>query len=122
MLVIRKEGTHDADAIRRVHRAAFGGADPVEVGLVDALRADVGWLPHLSLVAVRDGAVVGHVVATRAWVGDVPALAAAISASFKRPAAPPALAARAHDFSDGHTLPGYLEVLLPEGAGGPVHA
>lgn len=55
-------------------------------------------------------------------VGDVPALAAAISASLKRPAAPPALAARAHDFSEAHTLPGYLEVLLPEYAGSPVHA
>ena len=63
------------------------------------------------------------------WAADdvlrrflVPALAAAISASLKGPAAPPALAARAHDFSDEHTLPGYLEVLLPEYAGGPVHA
>lgn len=55
-------------------------------------------------------------------VGDVSALAAAISASLRLPAAPPALAARAHDFSDEHTLPGYLKVLLPEGAGGPVHA
>lgn len=33
------------------------------------MRADAGWLPRLSLVAVGDGAVVGHVLATRAWVG-----------------------------------------------------
>ena len=44
------------------------------MGLVDALRADQGWLPHLSLVAVVDGQVAGHVLATRAHVDDVPAL------------------------------------------------
>jgi len=74
VLAVQRERAGDADAIRAVHRAAFDGDGPVEARLVDALRADPGWLPHLSLVAVRDGAVVGHVVATRAWVGDVTAL------------------------------------------------
>lgn len=74
VLVVRRERADDVDAIREVHRAAFGAADAVEAGLVDALRAAPGWLPHLSLVAVRGGVVVGHVVATRARVGDVAAL------------------------------------------------
>ena len=74
VLTIRRERADDTDVIRAVHRAAFEGADPVEARLVDALRADPGWLPHFSLVAVRDAEVVGHVVATRAWVGDVAAL------------------------------------------------
>jgi predicted N-acetyltransferase YhbS len=74
VLTVRRERAGDADAIRAVHRAAFGAADAVEARLVDALRADSGWLPHLSLVAVRDGEVVGHVVATRAWVGAVAAI------------------------------------------------
>jgi len=74
VLTVRRERTGDADAIRAVHRAAFGADDAVEARLVDALRADSGWLPHLSLVAVRASEVVGHVVATRAWVGDVAAL------------------------------------------------
>jgi putative acetyltransferase len=74
VLTVRRERAEDADAIRAVHCAAFGGDDPVEARLVDALRADSGWLPHLSLVAERDGEVVGHVMATRAWVGDVAAL------------------------------------------------
>ena len=74
VLTVRREGPGDVEPIRDVHRAAFGGGEPVEAGLVDALRADAGWLPHLSLVAVRDGELVGHVVATRARVGDVPAL------------------------------------------------
>ena len=74
VLAVRRERAGDVDAIRDVHRAAFGGANAVEATLVDALRADPGWLPHLSLVAERDGDLIGHVVATRAWIADVPAL------------------------------------------------
>jgi putative acetyltransferase len=76
-LTIRRSGSGDEEAVRAVHRAAFsreGGGEPVEVGLVDALRADPGWLPHLSLVAVVDRDVVGHVVATRAAVDGERAL------------------------------------------------
>jgi putative acetyltransferase len=74
VLTVRREGPGDMGPIRDVHRTAFGGGEPVEAGLVDALRADAAWLPHLSLVAARNGETVGHVVATRARVGDVPAL------------------------------------------------
>ncbi len=55
VLRVRPEGPADADAIRAVHRAAFGGGEPAEAALVDALRADAGWLPGFSLVAVGDG-------------------------------------------------------------------
>jgi len=39
---------------------------------VDALRADpTAWIPELSLVAEdHDGAVIAHVVCSRAWVGE----------------------------------------------------
>lgn len=76
VLEVRRSRRGDTEPVRAVHRAAFarGTGDPVEVGLVDALRADAGWLPHLSLVAVVDGRLVGHVVATRATVDGVPAL------------------------------------------------
>lgn len=76
VLEVRRERVGDATAIRAVHRAAFalGGAEPVEVGLVEALWADLGWMPHLALVAVVRGTVVGHVVATRATVDGAPAL------------------------------------------------
>lgn len=73
-LVVRRERSGDVAAIAAVHRAAFGSGDPVEVGLVAALRADPAWLAHLSLVAVADGRLVGHVVATRATVDGAPAL------------------------------------------------
>jgi putative acetyltransferase len=79
---VRREQPADHDAVRAVHRAAFGrrctdrSEDVVEARLTDALRADVGFLPHLSLVAVRDDAVVGHVLAARGWLEPlgVPAL------------------------------------------------
>lgn len=70
---VRRERRGDEDAVREVHRAAFvqqGNDPPVETTLLDRLRADPAWLPHLSLVAVADGEVVGHVVATRAAIGS----------------------------------------------------
>ena len=75
-MLIRRERAEDVDAIAEVHSAAFAGATdpPVEVGLVTALRADDGWLPALSLVAVEDDRVVGHVVCTRAHIAGTPAL------------------------------------------------
>jgi putative acetyltransferase len=42
--------------------------------LLQALRGDAGWIEKLSLVAVRDERIVGHVACTRGWVGDVAAL------------------------------------------------
>jgi putative acetyltransferase len=57
MLTIRPEEAADRDAIRSVVAAAF--PNDVEARLVDALR-DNGRL-LLSLVADRDGVVVGHV-------------------------------------------------------------
>ncbi|RRO14870.1 N-acetyltransferase [Saccharopolyspora rhizosphaerae] len=79
-MLIRRETPADLPPIRQVHAAAFADAEnpqsrPVEVGLVDALRDGDAWLPALSLVAERSGEVVGHVVCTRAHVGDVPVLA-----------------------------------------------
>jgi putative acetyltransferase len=81
-VIVRRERPADHDAVREVHRAAFAppdappGAEVVEARLTDELREDAGFLPHLSLVAVADGLVVGHVIATRGWVEPlgVPAL------------------------------------------------
>jgi putative acetyltransferase len=79
-VLVRRELPGDARAVADVHADAFAPAypdgDPVEPGLVDALRVSGAWLPRLSLVAVIDGAVVGHVCVTRATLlpGDLPAL------------------------------------------------
>jgi putative acetyltransferase len=76
-MLIRRETPRDTDAISAVTTAAFrqpGRPAPIETKLVSRLRADDGWRPALSLVAVADDAVIGHVVCTRGFVDDVPAL------------------------------------------------
>ena len=55
---IRPEKPADTAAVRRVNEAAFG--QPNEADLVDRLRERAA--PYLALVAVDEGAVVGHIV------------------------------------------------------------
>jgi putative acetyltransferase len=51
------------------------GKEPPEIRLVNELRAGPDWLERLSLVAVVDGEVVGHVCCSRGRLdGVVPAL------------------------------------------------
>jgi putative acetyltransferase len=79
-MLIRRERPDDAEPIDNVHRLAFAdtaraGSEPVEVGLVRALRADVGWVPTLSLVAdADDGLVIGHVVGSEGAIDDTPVI------------------------------------------------
>ena len=77
-MVIRREIFEDHATVDAVTSAAFGAADdgqePPETHLLRSLRRDAGWIPSLSMVAVRDERVVGHVVCTRGWVGELEAL------------------------------------------------
>ena len=57
MITIRAENAEDIPAVRRVNELAFGR--PNEAALVDALRPAAH--PQLSLVAVENGQVVGHI-------------------------------------------------------------
>ena len=57
MIVIREERAEDIEAIRHVNQLAFEG--PVEAALVDKLRASAN--PHISLVALKDEELVGHI-------------------------------------------------------------
>lgn len=61
-LQIRPERPGDADAIRHVHDAAFGGL--IEGRIVDEMRGTRWWLPWGSLVASEalDGRIVGHLL------------------------------------------------------------
>jgi putative acetyltransferase len=74
-MMIRREEHGDVVGIREVHAVAFATeGEPMEVRLVDALRESDAWIPALSWVAERDGALVGHVVCTRGYVGEVAAV------------------------------------------------
>lgn len=57
MIIVRAEKTEDHTSVRIVNELAFG--QPNEANLVDALRADAH--PFISLVAVVDGWVAGHI-------------------------------------------------------------
>lgn len=81
-MFIRQERPSDVDAIRELHRLAFAkpASDDsqatdgsVEANLVDELRADGDLIGSLSLVAERDGVVVGHVAVSRGNLDDAPA-------------------------------------------------
>jgi putative acetyltransferase len=61
-LNIRAETPEDREAIRRVNDGAFGGK--VEGKIVDAIRASDRFVPELSLVAVADENIVGHVISS----------------------------------------------------------
>jgi putative acetyltransferase len=57
MIVVRTETTDDHKSVWRVNEIAFGQRN--EADLVDALRANAR--PYISLVAVVDEQVVGHI-------------------------------------------------------------
>ena len=71
-MLIRRERPRDVAVVDAVTRAAFGRE--LEPSLLGRLREDEGWLPELSLVADLAGEVVGHVVCTRGFVSDAPAV------------------------------------------------
>jgi putative acetyltransferase len=57
---IRAEKAEDRAAIWEINRLAFGGE--AEPNLVDKIRKSAGFIPQLSLVAVQQGRVVGHIL------------------------------------------------------------
>jgi putative acetyltransferase len=64
MLTIRSETTADIDCIRNVNEQAFGQKEEAEI--VDKLR-DRGALT-LSLVAIRENEIVGHIAFSPVWI------------------------------------------------------
>jgi predicted N-acetyltransferase YhbS len=79
-LVLRTEQPADRTANLELTAAAFSvspatglpvDGEPVEVGLLKQLFDCDEYLPEFSIVAEQDGEVVGHVISTRGWVGDL---------------------------------------------------
>lgn len=79
-LIIRLEKPEDYDEVYHVVKEAFESAehsDGNEQDLVVELRKSKAFIPELSLVAVEDGKIVGHILFTKALVQDVEVLALA---------------------------------------------
>jgi putative acetyltransferase len=68
--LIRAEAKADHGTVHEVNASAFGR--PEEARLVDALR--VAAQPLVSLVAEKDGAIVGHILFTPVTLTDFPGL------------------------------------------------
>lgn len=84
-LRLRRSTASDLGPIRTLTAAAFRSAahsappvdgtdDPGEAALVGWLLEDPEAIPQLSLVAELDGQLIGHIVCSRGYVDDVPAL------------------------------------------------
>ena len=77
-LVLRREHPGDLEPIRALHDLAFGvpeGAEhSVETRILDRLRAEGDVIDALTLVADLHGEVVGHLVCSRATMGEGPSI------------------------------------------------
>lgn len=79
-MVIRQENVQDYDEVYTMVKSAFATAehaDGTEHDLVAALRGSEAFLPELSLVAEDNGSIVGHIMFTKAQIGERTELALA---------------------------------------------
>jgi predicted N-acetyltransferase YhbS len=79
-LRMRTERPEDRPAILALTAAAFAvspitglrvDGEPEEVGLLRGLFDCAEYLPEFSIVAELDGEIVGHVISTRGWAGEL---------------------------------------------------
>ncbi len=72
-MIIRQERREDYEGVYRLIAEAFAAAehaDGNEPDLTEALRRGSAFIPELSLVAEREGRLAGHILFTRARVGE----------------------------------------------------
>jgi putative acetyltransferase len=110
-LVVRQERAEDHEAVREVHRRAFGDGERVPT-LVDALRAAQASQAPLSLVATVGERVVGHVLLSACRLDALPRLVDVLSLSplgvlpqFQRQGIGTRLVAAALAGADGRGIP-----------------
>lgn len=72
-MTVRREAAEDVPEVRLVNEDAFGRPD--EADLIENLRAEGVVL--CSLVAEEQGRIVGHILFSRMWIENVPAVALA---------------------------------------------
>ena len=76
---IRPEGKDDILDIHELNHLAFGGEE--ESWLIQRLRQSSKFIPELSLLAVKKGQIVGHILFSQIRIesqqGDIPALSLA---------------------------------------------
>ena len=79
-ITIRTETLADHPAVYQVNKLAFEGRE-AEPHLVEAIRRSPDFIPELSLVAVSEDKIVGHILFSRVTLqtrdGDIPILALA---------------------------------------------
>ncbi len=80
VLRLRTEQPEDRAAVLALTAAAFAVSpvtglpvegEPEEVALLRRLFDSAEYLPEFSIVAELDGEIVGHVISTRGWVGEL---------------------------------------------------
>ena len=79
-MIIRQERPEDYEAVYQLIKEAFasaGHSDGNEQDLVVALRKSKSFIPELSLVALEDGKLAGHILFTKAHVRKTEVLALA---------------------------------------------
>lgn len=79
-MIIRQEQSGDYNAVYQTVKSAFKNAEHSngnEQELVAALRSSKAFVPELSLVAVYDGSIAGHILFTKAAVSGRVVLALA---------------------------------------------
>ncbi len=69
---IREETPQDYEAVYSVHELAFKQAN--EANLVNALRKSTTFIPGLSLVALNNQAISGHILFTKIFIKNSPAV------------------------------------------------
>lgn len=80
MLEIRQESKNDYKEVYNVIKTAFETAeqsDGNEQDLVEELRNSDKFIPKLSLIAIKDNRIVGHILFTKLEIGEYEELALA---------------------------------------------
>lgn len=101
-MIIRQEQSQDYETVYQVVKTAFANSEHSggnEQELVTALRDSKAFIPQLSLVAVCDGNIVGHILFTKVTIGTKTELALAplsVLPSYQRQGIGQALMAEGH--------------------------